>query len=92
MTHELGGKDSKKRMVIKMDLPKSREAYAIFVKSSGITIQRPKIFLLPIFLKADLPYPKTIKWDLPLLSFKFKAREWKLFIKGYQGPCWIALI
>ncbi len=90
--HELGGKDSKKRMVVKMYLPESGEAYAIFVKSSGSTIQRPKIFSLPILLKADLPYPKTIEWDLLLLSFKFKAREWKLFIKAYQGPCWFALV
>ncbi len=90
--HELRGKDSKKRMVVKMDLPESGEAYAIFIKSSGSTIQCPKIFLLPILLKADHPYPKTIKWDLPLLSFKFKAREWKLFIEAYQVPCWFALV
>ncbi len=86
------GKDSKKRMVVKMDLPDQGEAYAILVRASGSSVQCPKAFLLLILLKADLHFSKTIKWDLPLLSFKFKVREWKLFIKAYQGSSWFALI
>jgi hypothetical protein len=58
----------------------------------GSSEQHPKVFLLPILLKADLPFPKTIKWDLLLLSFKFKVREWKLFVKACQGSSWLALI
>jgi hypothetical protein len=91
-TNELGGKDSKKRMVMKMDLPDRGEAYAILVRTLGSSVQHPKVFLLPILLKTDLPFPETIKWDLPLLSFNFKTRERKLFIKAYQGSSWFALV
>ena len=87
-THELGGRDSNKKAVVKMVFPKRGDGYAILVKSSGGKIQRPKIFSLPILLKDDLPFPDTIEWDLPLLSFKFKAQEWKLFFEGYQGRAW----
>jgi hypothetical protein len=90
--HELGGKDSKKRTVVEMDLLDQGEAYVILVRTSGSSVQRPKVFLLPILLKADLPFPKTIKWDLPLLSFKFKVSKWKLFIEAYQGSSWFALV
>ncbi len=87
-THELGGKDAKKHPVIKMELPKDGSGYAILVKPSGSLVQRPKVFSQPVLLKAHLPFPKTIEWDLPLLSFKFKVREWKLFIEAYKGPSW----
>jgi hypothetical protein len=90
--HELGGKDSKKKTVLKMDLPEQGGGYAISVKSSGSKVQRPKIFLLPTLCKVNPPYPKTIKWDISLLAFKFKAREWKLFIEVYQGPSWFTLV
>ena len=84
-THELGGKDSKKRRVVKMDLPEQGEAFAISVKSSGGKVQRPKVFWLPLLRRADLLYPETIEWDIPLLSFKFRARDWKFVIEGYPG-------
>jgi hypothetical protein len=87
-THELGGKDSKKQTVIKMDLPKNGDAFTILVKASWNSVKRPKIFSLPILLKTWLPYPETIDWDLPLTSFKFKAREWKYLIKGYNDLEW----
>jgi hypothetical protein len=87
-THELGGKDSKKQTVIKMDLPKNGDVFAILVKASGSSVKRPKIFSLPILLKTRPPYPETIDWDLPLTSLKFKAREWKYLIEGYKGPEW----
>ena len=89
-THELGGRDSNKKPVVKMAFPERGDGYAILVKSSGAKIQRPKIFSLPILAKDDLPFPETIEWDLPLLSFKFKAREWKLFVEGYLGASWFA--
>ncbi len=84
-THELGRKASKKRRVVKMELPEQGEAFAISVKSSGGKVQRPKIFLLPILRRADLPYPETVKWDIPLLSLKFRARDWKFVIEAYPG-------
>ena len=31
-----------------------------------------------------------IDWDLPLTSFKFKAREWKFLIEEYKGASWFA--
>ena len=40
------------------------------------------------FCSRQLPYPQTIEWDIPLTSFKFKAREWKYPIEGYKGPDW----
>jgi hypothetical protein len=84
-THELGGKDSKKRRVVKMELLEQGEAFAISVKSSGGKVQRPKNFLLPILRRAELPYPETIEWDIPLLSLKFRVRDWKFVIEVYPG-------
>ena len=89
-THELGGKDSLKRSVVKMAFPEAGEGFAILVKSSGSTVKRPKVFSLPILARQMLPYPLTIDWDLPLTSFKFKAREWKLLIEEYKGAAWFA--
>jgi len=89
-THELGGKDSKRRTVVKMDLPEIGVAYAILVKPSGSLIQRPKVFSLPILLKDHLPFPETIQWEIPLTTFKFKAREWKYLIEEYRGATWFA--
>jgi len=73
-----------------MALPEAGEGFAILVKSSGSTVKRPKIFSLPILAREVLPYPVTIDWDLPLTSFKFKAREWKVLIEEYKGAAWFA--
>ncbi len=89
-THELGGKDSLKRPVVKMGFLEAGDGFAILMKPSGSTVNRPKIFSLPILARASLPYPVTIDWDLPLTSFKFKAREWKLLIEEYKGASWFA--
>jgi hypothetical protein len=89
-THEFGGKDAKKRTVLKMDLPKIGVAYAIPAKPSGSLVQQPKVFSLLILLKDHLPFPKTIQWGVPLTTFKFKARDWKYLIEEYQGPTWFA--
>ena len=89
-THELGGKDSLKRPVVKMAFPEAGEGFAILVKSSGSVVKRLKIFSLPILAREALPYPITIDWDLPLTSFKFKAREWKFLIEEYKGAAWFA--
>jgi hypothetical protein len=89
-THELGGEDAKKCTVLKMDFPEIGVTYAILVKPSRSSVQRPKVFSLPILLKDHLPFPKTIQWDIPLTTFKFKAREWKYLIEEYQGPTWFA--
>ncbi len=43
--HELGGKDSKKQTVVKKDLPKNGDAFAILVKALGSLVKMPKIFL-----------------------------------------------
>jgi hypothetical protein len=69
-THELGGKDSKKRSVIKMDLPKKGSVFAIQVKPSGSSVVRPKVFSLPILRENQLPYPQSIDWGLPLTTFQ----------------------
>ena len=55
-THERGGKDSKRRNVLKMSLPDQEEVFAIPVNAFGSLVKRPKIFLVPIFPRADLPY------------------------------------
>ena len=89
-THEFGGKDSLKRPVVKMAFPEAGEGFAILVKPSGSVVKRPKIFSLPILARVALPYPQTIDWDLPLTSFKFKAREWKFLIEEYKGVAWFA--
>ena len=81
-THELGGKDSKRRSVIKMDLPKKGSVFAIQVKPSGSSVVRLKVFSLPILHKNQLPYPQSIDWALPLTTFWFKAREWRFVIEG----------
>ena len=57
---------------------------------SGSLVKRPKVFSLPILSRWSLPYPVTIDWDLPLTSFKFKAREWKFLIDEYKGASWFA--
>jgi hypothetical protein len=31
-----------------------------------------------------------IQWDIPLTTFKFKARDWKYLIEEYRGPTWFA--
>ena len=54
-THESGGKDSKKRSVIKMDLPEKGSVFAIQVKPSGSSVVRPKVFSLPILRENQLP-------------------------------------
>jgi hypothetical protein len=82
-THELGGEDAKKHTVPKMDLPKIGVAYTILVKPFGSSVQQPKVFSLPILLKDHLPFPKMIQWDIPLTTFKFKARDWKYLIEEY---------
>jgi hypothetical protein len=87
-THELGGKDSLKRAVVKMAFPEAGEGFAILVKASGSVVKRPKIFSLPILARGALPYPISIDWDLPLTSFKFKARKWKFLIEEYKGAAW----
>ena len=89
-THELGAKDSLRRPVVKMGFPENGDGFAILVKPSGSTVKRPKVFSLPILARSSLPYPVTIDWDLPLTSFKFKAREWKLLIEEYKGASWFA--
>ena len=78
-THELGGEDSKRRSVIKIDLPEKGSVFAIQVKPSGSLVVRPKVFLLPILRENQLPYPypQSIDWALPLTTFPFKAREWR---------------
>jgi hypothetical protein len=48
-THELGGKDAKKRTILKMDLPKIGVDYAILVKPSGSSVQDPRSFPSPFF-------------------------------------------
>ncbi len=64
-THELGGKDSKRHSVIKMDLPDKGSMFAIQVKLSGSSVVRPKVFSLLILRKDQLPYPQSIDWALP---------------------------
>jgi len=91
-THELGGKDSKWRSVIKMDLPEKGSVFAIQVKPSGSSVVRPKVFSLPILRENQLPYPQSIDWALPLTTFRFKAREWRFVIEGYKGSGWFAAI
>jgi hypothetical protein len=89
-THKLGGKVAKKRTVLKMNLPEEGVAYAILAKPSGSLVQQPKVFFLPILPKDHLPFPETIEWDIPLTTFKFKAREWKFLIEEYQRLPWFA--
>ena len=74
-THELGGEDSKRRSVIKMDLPEKGSVFTIQVKAFGSLDVRPKVFSLPILCENQLPYPQSIDWALPLITFRFKARE-----------------
>jgi len=87
-----GGKDSKRRSVIKMDLPEKGSLFAIQVKPSGSSVVRPKVFALPILRENQLPYPQLIDWALPLTTFRFKAREWRFVIEGYKGSGWIAAL
>ncbi len=91
-THELGGKDSKRRSVIKMDLPEKGSVFAIQVKPSGSSVVHLKVFLLPILCEDQLPYPHLIDWALPLTIFRFKAREWRFVIEGYKGSGWFAAL
>ena len=81
-THETGGKDSRGRKVLKMELPdQGGKAFVIPVKSSGSTVKRPKVFSRPILVQADLPYNVLDEgWDGALVSLKLRAREWKFFL------------
>ena len=64
-THELGGKDSKRCSVIKMDLPEKGSVFAIQVKPSGSLVVHPKVFSLPILREDQLPYPQSIDCPTP---------------------------
>ncbi len=74
--------------MLKIDLPEGGEAFATLVKPLGSSVQHPEVFSKPILSRSHLPYPKTIDWDLLLLSIRLKAREWKYLSEGYKGRDW----
>ena len=90
-THVTGGKDGKRRNVLKMDLPKQGgKAFVIPVKASGSSVKRPKVFSRPILPQAHLPYEiLTEGWDETLKNLKLRVREWKYFLEAYGGASWV---
>ena len=75
-----------------MDLPEKGSMFAIQVKPFGSSAVHPKVFSLPILRKDQLPYLQSIDWALPLTTFRFKAREWRFVIEGYNGSGWFAAL
>ncbi len=47
-THETGGKDAKRRNILKMSLPDQGEVFAIPMNASRSLVKRPKIFSTPV--------------------------------------------
>jgi hypothetical protein len=84
--HKTGGKDAKKRNVLKISLPDKGEVYAIPVSASRSPVKRPKIFSIPVFPRDKLPYDIfNAGWDEVLTTICLMAREWKYLIEGYPG-------
>ena len=89
-THQTGGKDSKKRNVLKMTLPPQGGVFVIPVVASNSTVKCPKMFSSPILPQASLPYNVFNKgWDATLSTIRLRAREWKFLIEAYPGEVWI---
>jgi hypothetical protein len=73
-THETGGKDSKRRNVLKISLPDQGEVFAIPVNATRSLVKRPKIFLIPILPQWDLPYDVLSRgWDKTLTTLCLRA-------------------
>jgi hypothetical protein len=86
MTHQTGGKDSKKRNVLKMTLPHQGGVFVISVAASNSTVKCPNMFSSPILPQASLPYNVFNKgWNATLSTFRLRAREWKFLIEAYPG-------
>jgi hypothetical protein len=88
--HQMDGKDSKKRNILKMTLSHQGGVFVIPVATSNSTVKRPKMFSSPILPQASLPYNVFNKgWDATLSTFCLWAREWKFLIEAYPGEVWI---
>ncbi len=88
--HETGGKDAKRRNVLKMSLLNQGEVFAIPVNASRSLVKRPKIFSTPVLPQDNLPYAIFNKgWDEMLTTIRLMAREWKYLIEAYPGELWM---
>ncbi len=87
-THQTGGKDSKKRNVLKMTLPHQGGGVIIPMAASNSTVKRPNMFSSPILPQVSLPYDMFNKgWDATLSTFCLWAKEWKFLLKPTQERC-----
>ena len=84
-THELGGKDSKKRSVIKMDLPEIGSVFAIQVKPSGSSVVRPKVFSLPIYARINSPTRSRLTGAYPSPPSCLRQETGGLLSRGTRG-------
>ncbi len=75
-THDTGGKDTKRRNVIKMSLLDQGEVFDIPVNASRSLVKRPKIFSTLVLPQDNLPYAIFNKgWDEMLTTIHLMARE-----------------
>jgi hypothetical protein len=90
VTHETGGKDAKKRNILKISLLDKEEVYAITVNASRSLVKRSKIFSILVLPQDKLPYNIfNTGWNETLTTICLMAREWKYLIEAYPGETWM---